>query len=403
MNPRQGFIVLLVLTLLLSSCKKASQTANEMADQVAYQPIEYVNAKTAGPAVVILPGSVKSGHILYRQKIGDGNIADFGEMEMEKAGFPILDRANLDAIVEEISLAAQMADPQALKLFRKGKFANARFLVRFDVIKAERLSQSRKSFDGALAGALVGGILAGVTDSAEIGTATGTAIASIKSDEETSVWGMGMRYTVIDAVTGVAVFTGEVDETVDVRRTLKGFLGSTEQKSNLLPLDAVTLRMVQQCVARIDSVDKAAMNAAPSVPAGAPKAQADRKEKDILAQYEQLKRKKEEERQAAVHAARFEGIYSGKFAGGTKGDISLIVSGDRVEGRVTNADGLQGVFTGSFNCETGAMNCELAGNISIVKFTGAVTGAVRPGQASGEWVANGWGTEKGTWSAAQVK
>jgi len=401
MNPRQGFIVLLVLTLLLSSCKKASQTANEMADQVAYQPIEYVNAKTAGPAVVILPGSVKSGHILYRQKIGDGNIADFGEMEMEKAGFPILDRANLDAIVEEISLAAQMADPQALKLFRKGKFANARYLVRFDVIKADRLSQSRKSFDGALAGALVGGILAGVTDSAEIGTATGTAIASIKSDEETSVWGMGMRYTVIDAVTGVAVSTGEVDETVDVRRTLKGFLGSTEQKSNLLPLDAVTLRMVQQCVARIDSVDKATMKTAAQASRAAAQEKID--EKKILAQYEQLKRKKEEERLAAAHAARFEGVYSGKFAGGTKGDISLIVSGDRVEGRVTNADGLQGVFTGSFNCETGAMNCELAGNISIVKFTGAVTGAVQPGQASGEWVANGWGTEKGTWTAAQVK
>lgn len=400
MNTCRPLVVLLALVILLVSCKKASQTANEMADQTAYQPIEYANAKTPGPALIVLPGEAKSGHFLFRKQIGEGNIADFGEMELEKAGFSILDRANLDAIIQEISIAAQMADPEALKLFRKGKFASARYLVRFDVIKAERVSRARKSFDGTLAGAIAGGVLAGLTDSKELGTATGTAIASIKSAEETSVWSMGMRYAVIDADTGQVAATGEVDEIVDVRRTLQGFLGATEQKGNLLPLDAVTLRMVQRCVARIDSENKAGMNAAGS---GEQRKVAPGKEGEIIARYGKLKKQKEEELQAAAQAARFEGVYAGKFAGGTKGDMTLVVSGDKVEGTVSNADGLYGTFEGALDCATGKMNCQLAGSIAFIKFTGSVTGSVQPGQAEGEWVASGWGTEKGSWSVAKQR
>lgn len=400
MMTRRPLVALLALLVLLPACKKASQTAHEMADQAAYQPIEYVNAATPGPALIVLPGELKSGHYLYRQKIGETNIADFGEMELQKAGFPILDRANLDAIVDEISLAAQMGDPGALKLFRKGKFAKARYLVRFDVIKAERVSQTRKSFDGTLAGVLVGGVLAGLTDSAELGTATGTAIASIKSAEETSVWNMAMRYTIIDADTGQVAATGEVDETVDVKKTLQGFLGSTEQKGNLLPLDAVTLRMIQQCVARIDSGNKAAMNAAEAAPAGQVTA---KMEQEIVSRYEELKQKREEERKALAQAARFEGVYAGKFAGGTKGDMTLIVSGDKVEGTVSNSDGLYGTFEGGLDCATGKMDCKLTGSIAFIKFTGSVTGTLEPGQAQGEWAASGWGTEKGDWKAARLQ
>ncbi len=401
MKTLRHFAVLLVFALLLPSCKKATQTANEMADQSLYRPVEYRNAALPGPAIVVLPGSVSAGHILYRQKIKGENIADFGELEMSKAGFSVLDHENLAALVAEISLAAEMGDPQALKVFRKGKFAKARYLVRFDLTKAECVSRTNKAFDGVLLGAVAGGLLAGLTNSQGLGTAAGSAIASIKSAEESSVWQMGMRYAVIDAATGQVAFTGDAEETVDVRRTLQGFMGSTQQTNSLLPLEAVTLRMVQQCVQRIDADNKNAMNSAGLAETAS--AGRGRPEKDIMAQYEEAKRKKEEERKAEAYASRFEGVYTGKFEGGTKGDIYLVVNRNTAEGQVSNTDGLIGTFTGPLDVATGTMQCPLAGNISFIKFKGSVTGAIQGSQVSGEWIASGFGTEKGTWTASIVQ
>ncbi len=407
-------ILVLSAVLLLAGCKKASQTAHEMADQTMYKPVVYANASVPGPEIVVLPGAVQGAHLTFRQKVGANNIADFAEMELEKDGFKVLERANLDAMVDEISLAANLGDADALRLFKVGKFRAARCLVRFDLIKAEQVSQTSKSFDGTLAGVLIGGIVGGLTDNSSLGTATGATIASIKSGESVSVWKAGMRYVLIDAVTGQQIATGEVEETIDVRKTLQGFLGSTEEKGNMLPMDALTLRMIQTAVARIDAEHKAALAALPAVavqddePEAKPGKQAKaapaptgRGEQAIRQQYEELKQKRKQEQEAAAYAARFEGVYAGQFSGGTKGQITLTVSGDKVEGVVSNADGLQGTFTGPLNVDSGSMDCDLAGNISIVKFTGKVTGSLTDSQASGDWTASGWGTEKGVWQATR--
>ena len=53
-----------------------SQKANAAADVAAYKPVEYVNKGKKGPALVVIPGEVKSNNASFVQKFGPNNIAD---------------------------------------------------------------------------------------------------------------------------------------------------------------------------------------------------------------------------------------------------------------------------------------------------------------------------------------
>ena len=68
-----------------------SQKANEMADKGLYKPVEYVNAAKPGPAIIVLPGEIKSNNANFMQKFGPSNIADFAELELSKANFKVLE------------------------------------------------------------------------------------------------------------------------------------------------------------------------------------------------------------------------------------------------------------------------------------------------------------------------
>ena len=67
-----------------------SQKANAMADKGMYKDVEYVNARKKGPALVVIPGDMKSNNATFTQKFGPNNIADFGELELGKANFKVL-------------------------------------------------------------------------------------------------------------------------------------------------------------------------------------------------------------------------------------------------------------------------------------------------------------------------
>src|SRR5689334_5132365 len=67
-----------------------SQKANEAADRAVYKPVEYSNASKAGPPLIVIPGEIKSNNATFTQKIGANNIADFAELELSKANFPVL-------------------------------------------------------------------------------------------------------------------------------------------------------------------------------------------------------------------------------------------------------------------------------------------------------------------------
>src|SRR6185369_12725800 len=92
-----------------------SQQANAAADVAAYQEVAYTNKAKRGPALVVIPGEIKSNNAGFMQKFGPNNIADFGELELSQANFAVLERANLGSLLNEISLAYNLGDPQAAR------------------------------------------------------------------------------------------------------------------------------------------------------------------------------------------------------------------------------------------------------------------------------------------------
>ena len=70
---------------------ETSQKANAAADQAAYKEVDYVNKSTKGPALVVIPGEVKSNNATFTQRFLPNNIADFGELELSAANFQVLE------------------------------------------------------------------------------------------------------------------------------------------------------------------------------------------------------------------------------------------------------------------------------------------------------------------------
>ena len=66
-----------------------SQRANASADEALYQSVEYANKNKRGPAVIVIPGEIKSNNATFLQKFTSNNIADFGEVELSSANFPV--------------------------------------------------------------------------------------------------------------------------------------------------------------------------------------------------------------------------------------------------------------------------------------------------------------------------
>ena len=134
-----------------------SERANQMADKGMYKNVDYRNAAKKGPMLVIIPGDVKSNNATFTQKFGPNNIADFAELELGRANFGILERNDLGPLLGEFQLAYTMGDPEsARKMLQKGKFKTTKWVVKFDILKAEQVAQAQKGFDGQALGSLIG-------------------------------------------------------------------------------------------------------------------------------------------------------------------------------------------------------------------------------------------------------
>lgn len=258
----KAVLLVLVLAVSLAGCQKASKTAMEEADKAAYKPVDYVNASIAGPQIVVLPGAIKSANATFTQKISENNIADFAEIELTKANFKVLERSDLGALTREIEIAVGMGDQEALKRFRKGRFQATRWFLRFDVLKAEPVAAAQQKFDGKYLGVIAGAIVGQATDSAAAGAATGAAVASAKSEDASEVWLVGLRYKILDAVTGEQAATGYFEEKMEIGQKMSSFLGFTQAKGQRVGLDTVSQILVQKAVAEIDASYK---KAAPAV------------------------------------------------------------------------------------------------------------------------------------------
>jgi hypothetical protein len=236
--------------------KETSQKANASADQGMYQAVTYTNANKKGPAVIVIPGEIKSNNATFLQKFTANNIADFGELELGNANFPVLERSNLGPLLREFELAYNLGDPdQARKFLKMGKLKSTKYVVKFDILKTEQVAAAQQGFDGRTLGQMAGllGAFSGSRGGAQAGAVGGTAIGSVHSDEATSVWVIGMRYKIINAETTEQVATGYTEEKMEIGATSSGALGVHQSQQGGLSLDSMVQRLVQKSVWDIDS------------------------------------------------------------------------------------------------------------------------------------------------------
>ena len=226
-----------------------SETANDMADKGMYKPIEYTNVAKKGPALVVIPGEIKSNNATFTQKFGPNNIADFAELELGNANFKILERADMGPLLNEFQLAYTMGDPKAArKMLQKGKFKTTKWVIKFDILKAEQVAQAQSGFDGRAVGALIGIFGGGA------GGAAGNVVASsVQTGESTGVWVIGMRYKLIDANTTEQVATGYTEEKMELGSKGTSVMGISSGASGGLTLDSLVQRLIQKSVWDIDN------------------------------------------------------------------------------------------------------------------------------------------------------
>ncbi|HJV97306.1 MAG TPA: hypothetical protein VJ608_14775, partial [Albitalea sp.] len=142
---------------------ETSQKANAAADVAAYKPVEYVNKAKRGPDLVVIPGEIKSNNATFTQKFGPNNVADFAELELSQANFGVLERSNLGPLMNEIALAYNLGDAdKARQTMQVGKLKTTKWIVKFDILKAEQISEVKQGFDGRAVGSLLGGLIGGV-------------------------------------------------------------------------------------------------------------------------------------------------------------------------------------------------------------------------------------------------
>ena len=235
---------------------ETSQKANQSADQALYQKVEYVNARKPGPALIVIPGEIKSSNATFLQKFSANNIADFGEIELTAANFQVLERTNLGPLLKEVELAYNLGDLDvARRVMRVGRLKTTKYVVKFDILKTEQIAAARQGFDGRTLGNIAGtlGAFSGSWGGARAGAVGGQALGSVRTDEATSVWIIGMRYKIIDAETTQQVATGYTEEKMEIGATSQAVLGAHQSQQGGVGLDTMVQRLVQKSVWEIDS------------------------------------------------------------------------------------------------------------------------------------------------------
>ena len=233
-----------------------SQRANESADQALYKPVEYMNASKRGPALIVIPGEIKSSNATFLQKFTPNNIADFGEVELSAANFQVLERSNLGPILKEFELAYNLGDPQqARKLLGMGKLKTTKYVVKFDILKTEQVASAQQGFDGRALGQIAGifGAYSGSRGGHTAGAVGQTAVGSVQTGESTGVWIIGMRYKIINAETTEQLAQGYTEEKMEVGAKSSSVMGVSQSQQGGVSLDTMVQRLVQKSVWEIDS------------------------------------------------------------------------------------------------------------------------------------------------------
>ena len=229
-----------------------SVQANAATDAAAYQEVDYKNKNKKGPALIVIPGEIKASNATFTQKFTPNNIADFAEIELSQANFSVLERANLGKLLQEISLAYNLGDPKAArKVMQPGKLKTTKWIVKFDILKAEQIAENKKGFDGRAVGGLISSLAGG-----RGGAVAGGVVGSVQTGEASGVWLVGMRYKIMDANTTVQVATGYKELKMEVGATGSSVLGVSSSAKGGVGLDTMIQRLVQTTVWDIDAKHK---------------------------------------------------------------------------------------------------------------------------------------------------
>jgi hypothetical protein len=233
-----------------------SEKANANADKAMYQAIDYTNAAKKGPALVVIPGEIKSSNATFLQKFGPTNIADFAEIELSRANFQVLERTNLGPILNEFTLAYNLGDPnKARQYLGMGRLKSTKYIVKFDILKTEQVAAAQQGFDGAPIGRVIGilGAFSGSRGGAQAGAIGDTAVGSVKTGDSTGVWIIGMRYKIMDAETTEQLAQGYTEEKMEIGATGTSVMGISQSQQGGVGLDTMVQRLVQKSVWEIDN------------------------------------------------------------------------------------------------------------------------------------------------------
>jgi hypothetical protein len=259
MLPANVFRVVCVISVLsVYGCVSANKKTNEAVDVSMYKPIEYENAAVSGPKVVVFPGKIKTRSALFMAKVGENNVRDFAELELSKANFQIIEHADKQQLFNEIAVAANLGDMQAIRAFKSKCTPDAKCFITFDVVKAEPVAWESRGGSGEAAGALVelGFLLANKGKENKLGKSINATLSSIKSYNYKTTWDVSLRYKIINASDGEIVCSNELSEQHVATSEMSSAVGVTNKDSTNFTIDAVVQRLVQKAVQDIDAQHK---------------------------------------------------------------------------------------------------------------------------------------------------
>ena len=240
------FVLICTAHVFGFSFSSSSELANQEADKRMYQKRSYRNANVQGPQVIVMQGEIKSNNATFLQKISANNIKDFAEMELANANFRILERGDLDPMMQERELAGRMGatgqDP-----IREGEFKTTKWFVRFDILKAEPVASASQGFDASTVGNIAGALLHSGRDA----SVARTVGSSVQVGSSADVWVIGLRYKVMDASTSEQVTSGYFEKKMEHDANATNVLGFSRKQQRGVTLDTMVQRLIQDSVAEL--------------------------------------------------------------------------------------------------------------------------------------------------------
>ena len=181
-----------------------------------------------GPALVVIPGEVKSNNATFTQRFLPNNIADFGELELSQANFPVLERSNLGQLLQR-DLARLQPGRRRTRRARRCRSASSRRPSGSSSSTSSRPSrspQNKQGFDGRA----IGGIIGMLGGSRGARGRRASPRARCRRRTSTGVWLIGMRYKIMDANTTEQVAQGYKELKMEVGATPTSVLGVSQRR-----------------------------------------------------------------------------------------------------------------------------------------------------------------------------